>query len=114
MAKILPFPIWEFDPAIAVKEQTPKPADVVVCTDVLEHVEPDYLDAVLVDLRRVTKVCLFVAISTKPANKNLSDGRNAHLIVESADWWVARLSKLFVVTQRVDSPTEVQLLLKRK
>lgn len=31
LAKALPFPIWEYDPAIPGKDESPKPADLVVC-----------------------------------------------------------------------------------
>ena len=30
-------------------------------------------------------------IDTQPANKILTDGRNAHLIIENEDWWRERL-----------------------
>lgn len=81
----------EYDPAMAGKDALPEPADLVVCTDVIEHVEPDRLDAVLAHLRELTKKVLFVVIATRPSNKTLSDGRNAHLILETADWWQARM-----------------------
>ena len=97
LARGLPFPIWEYDPAIPGKEEVPRPADIVVCTSVLEHVEPDKLNAVLHDIQRCTqKVCYFV-IDTVPATKNLPDGRNAHLTVQKRAWWERRLSKLFTI-----------------
>lgn len=97
LAKALPFPIWEYDPAVPGKDSPPRPAELVVCTDVLEHIEPGYLDSVLLDLKRVTlKVC-YVLIHTGPAEKVLPDGRNAHLIQESLEWWKARLSNFFEV-----------------
>ena len=70
----------------------PKPADLLVCLDVLEHIEPEMLDAVLAHMRSLMKVCGLLTICTRPAQKNLPDGRNAHLIVEQEDWWVARLT----------------------
>src|SRR5438045_9130959 len=39
--------IREYDPAMPGKTAMPKPADAVVCLDVLEHIEPKFLDAVL-------------------------------------------------------------------
>lgn len=88
-----PFTIYEYDPAIAGKSTAPGMADVVVCTDVLEHVEPECLDQVLAHLRRLTCIAAFFVISTVPAHKTLPDGRNAHLIVESPDWWRDRIFK---------------------
>lgn len=87
----LSFRINEYDPAIFGLDDKPKPASLVVCTDVLEHIEPELLDNVLNDLQRVTKRMGFFTIATYPAKKFLADGRNAHLIVESPNWWLEKL-----------------------
>lgn len=89
--------VAEYDPAVAGKDAAPEPADFVICTDVLEHIEPVHLNAVLRDLRRVTKRKLFVHISTVTSKKTLADGRNAHLIVEKGAWWKPRLLRDFKV-----------------
>lgn len=82
-----------YDPVTA--PETPEPADFVTCNDVLEHIEPEYLDNVLADIAsKINKRGLLV-ISQRLANKRLADGRNAHLIVEKTEWWVARLAKHF-------------------
>jgi hypothetical protein len=81
----------EYDPAIPGKDGMPEFADLVVCTDVLEHIEPDRLDAVLAHLRMLTRKAVFAVISTKGTNKVLSDGRNAHLIIQPGGWWKDRL-----------------------
>ncbi len=88
-------PIAEYDPAIEAISKAPDPADLVICTDVLEHIEPKHLNAVLRDLARVTQQRLFFNISLRPSTKTLPDGRNAHLIVKSADWWREKLAKHF-------------------
>ena len=85
--------VSEYDPCIPGKDSDPEPADMVVCTDVLEHIEPDNLDEVLKHLASKVKKILFVTIALYKAEKRLPDGRNAHLIVESADWWREKLSK---------------------
>lgn len=97
LAKALPFPIWEYDPAIPLKSESPRPADIVVCTDVLEHIEPDKLIFVLDDLRRCTKQVGYFTIHTGPAAKILADGRNAHLLQKNAKWWQKKLSQFFTV-----------------
>lgn len=91
--------VTEYDPAIAGKDAEPAPADLVVCTDVLEHVEPENLDDVLRHLRSKTRKRLFFNIALRPAIKVLADGRNAHLIVESAAWWLDRLAPYFRVLE---------------
>jgi hypothetical protein len=84
------FRVSGYDPGIAARAAMPKPCEMVVCTDVLEHVEPDKLDAVLDHLWRLTGEVAYVVISTRPANAMLPDGRNAHLIVQESQWWLDR------------------------
>lgn len=99
-------PVVEYDPAIAGKETAPEAADLVVCLDVLEHVEPELFDNVLSDLARLTKRKIFFDICTEPAKKVLADGRNAHLIVQPAAWWKEQLSRVFDIvywTERKDN-----------
>lgn len=93
LQKGIPFPIQNYDPCIAEYSKRPSPAVIVVCTDVLEHIEPECVDAVLDDLAGLTEQMCFLNVATRPASKFLPDGRNAHLIQESPRWW---LEKLFV------------------
>lgn len=97
LAASLEFPIWEYDPAIPGKDELPRPADLVVCTDVLEHIEPEHLAAVLLDLKRVTKKMGYFVIHTGPASKTLPDGRNTHLLQRGEAWWRKNLSRVFTV-----------------
>lgn len=84
-----------YDPALPEFSRRPEPADLVVCSDVLEHIEPECLDDVLEDLRSLAYRVVFLVISCRPAYKTLPDGRNAHLIVENQDWWMGRLMEFF-------------------
>jgi 2-polyprenyl-3-methyl-5-hydroxy-6-metoxy-1,4-benzoquinol methylase len=93
----LPFPIKQYDPALPEYDAPAVQADLVVCTDVLEHIEPECLADVLNDLQRVTRHVLFCTVATRPAKKKLADGRNAHLIIEPIDWWLPRLMDRFVL-----------------
>jgi hypothetical protein len=93
----LGYAICNYDPAIPGCDATPAPADLVVCCDVLEHIEPECLENVLDDLRRVTKNTIMLMIDIKPAKKHLPDGRNAHLILETSEWWIAKLMTRFKV-----------------
>ena len=87
----LPFMLFEYDPAIERLRDGKHPADLVVCTDVLEHIEPACLTDVLNDLRALTLKAAFLTVATRPAKKVLADGRNAHLIQQSARWWLPSL-----------------------
>lgn len=89
--------VVEYDPCIDGKDAEPEPADMVVCTDVLEHIEPEYLDRVLDHIRSLTKRVAILAVATRPAVKTLPDGRNAHLIQESFSWWLPKLKERFVI-----------------
>ncbi len=80
-----------YDPCIEAISAKPEPRDLVVCTDVLEHVEPHHLVSVLADLERVTAKVGFFAIHTGAALNFLPDGRNAHIIQEPARWWLQHL-----------------------
>jgi len=95
LEQTLGFPIKNYDPAIKGFDTPPEPADIVSCTDVLEHIEPEYLDLVLDDLKRVTKRGIYFIIDLVPAKKTLPDGRNAHLILESGNWWITKLLSRF-------------------
>lgn len=97
LAKSLPFPIAEYDPAVPGKDTVPRPADLTICTDVLEHIEPSKLEYVLGDLKRCTKQIGYFVISTRRAVKTYSNGENAHLIVQGKDWWEKKLKKHFNV-----------------
>lgn len=83
----------EYDPAMPGKDRRPDFADLVVVTDVLEHIEPDRLDAVLAHIRGLTRKVGFLVIATGPANKVMADGRNAHLIQEPRPWWAEQLAR---------------------
>lgn len=96
----------EYDPAIPGKNAPPSFADLVVCTDVIEHVEPDKLSNVLQHLRALARSAVFLVAATRPSGKTLSDGRNAHLIQESNDWWEAKvLDAGFTVHSNPISPS---------
>lgn len=83
--------VMEYDPGIPAKAILPKPADLIVSTDVLEHVEPDRVDAVLVHMFNLANKGAYLVISLRPARELLPDGRNAHLTVQPAEWWVDRI-----------------------
>jgi hypothetical protein len=95
LEKALGFSIKNYDPCIDGCDAPPGAADVVACVDVLEHIEPECLDAVLDDLRRVTRKLAILTIANRPAKKTLPDGRNAHLIQEGPAWWLPKICARF-------------------
>lgn len=79
--------VRQYDPAMPGLETLPEPADCVVCTDVLEHVEPEKIGAVLDHLCELARKILFVVISTVETAKLLGDGRQAHILLMEPSWW---------------------------
>jgi hypothetical protein len=86
-----PFRVSGYDPGIPEKSKLPKPCDLIICTDVLEHIEPEKIDAVIDHIYRLCGMQAYFVIALRPANAILPDGRNAHLIVRNADWWIAKI-----------------------
>jgi hypothetical protein len=87
---------FPYDPAFP-EYGPPKPADLVCCIDVLEHIEIEFLDAVLLDLKEITRKCGFFSVHCGPAVKVLADGRNAHLIQQPSSWWLPRFCQHFEI-----------------
>ncbi len=81
-----------------------KPADLVCCIDVLEHIEPDYLSNVLDELGALVQKYGFFSVHTSAAKKTLPDGRNAHLIQKPSSWWLPRLCEHFEIIHLKQSP----------
>lgn len=100
--------VTSYDPCVPEFSKRPESTfDLVACCDVLEHVEPEYLDNVLDDIKQFADKAVFLVISTRLAAKTLPDGRNAHLIVEGLDWWKARLAQNFTFWQLTTTNTGI-------
>ena len=89
--------ITPYDPAIPGLDILPTPHDVVACTDVLEHIEPEKLANVLQHIAGLTKKVAFFAVSTRQAKRVMPDGRNAHLNVQTSKRWLKLLARDFNV-----------------
>lgn len=94
-----------YDPGVPRFSSAPVPAEMVACIDVLEHIEPEYLNGVLDDLARLTESVLFASVHTGPAIKVLSDGRNAHLTQQPLNWWLPEFMDRFEL-QTVQTTSE--------
>ena len=84
--------IHSYDP-VTYDIPLPDSVDVVYSSDVLEHIEPDLLDNTLEELFDRAEQYQYHLIACHPAKKKLSDGRNAHLIIEEPEWWKRKLKK---------------------
>lgn len=107
----LDFPnIKRYDPGVEEFKEDPPEADLVVCTDVLEHIEPDLIDNVLSHIQSKMRKKGYFTIGLDEANKKLPDGRNAHVLIRPIDWWIEKLSEYF----RVESYEVIQDLTGKK
>lgn len=84
-----------YDPAISKWSNLPTPAELVVCIDVAEHVEPEFTESFLDELARLAQRMVFITVHCGPAVKVLDDGRNAHLVQEPPAWWLPLLMRRF-------------------
>ena len=83
--------VYGYDPAF--NDVLPEKVDMIMSTDVLEHIEPHELDNTINDLRSRTNILQYHLIACHLAKKLLPDGRNAHLIIETPDWWQRKLGE---------------------
>lgn len=80
-----------YDPAIEGCSVKPEGRfDLLLNTDVLEHVPLAEIDALLAEMRAMADHALFI-IDLRPAATILPNGENAHCSLYPADWWRARL-----------------------
>lgn len=90
--------IHEYDPGVVGKDVPPAAQNqfqLVTCTDVLEHIEPDCLDDVLSHIFNLgaENGKFYFVISLRLARRLLPDGRNSHLIVQPVEWWLEKLAE---------------------
>jgi hypothetical protein len=76
------------------------------CTDVMEHIEPKDVDAVLWNIVRTARF-VFFSISTTPDDYgNMMVGEPLHLTVENHEWWRKKFEAMHckVIWEREDIP----------
>lgn len=99
--------ILGYDPGRPGFDAEPEKAQIVVCTDVMEHIEPECVDTVLKHICSLTEHVAIINVSLIPAVKTLADGRNAHVCLKPKEWWLSFLKKYFVLIEQADSPIEL-------
>lgn len=81
----------EYEPGIPRLSSDPLPAELVACIDVMEHVEPEFVESVLDHIQSLAQRWVYFNISLRPAARILQDGRNAHLTIKPLEWWQDQL-----------------------
>ena len=85
-----------YDPAIKRLQDSPKPAEMVVCLDVLDAVETDCIDAVLDDLKSLTTKMAFFAINTmQPESMQGTEIDDSGREFQPMEWWLPKLMERF-------------------
>jgi len=105
--------VIEYDPGISHKSKLPDPCKLLVCVDVLEHIEPEYLNSVLDHLQELTLNIGYIGISLTQSHNSLPDGRNAHLIVESFEWWKEKLAERFEILKIANNDNYCKFIVKK-
>jgi len=99
-----------YDPFVFEHAIEPKPADLVICTDVMEHVEPECVYAVLDHISSLTKRIVFFSISMRESKKVMEDGRNAHINIRDAEFWMREIQTRFIMSEAKVNKEKSELL----
>jgi len=92
--------VRNYDPAIPEFSSLPEPADLVVCLDVMEHIEPPFVDNVLNHIKALTLKAAYFIIVFHESKDILPDGTNAHVCIEGHKWWDQKLKERFKIVDR--------------
>jgi len=89
-----------YDPAYDKYAELPdKKYDIVVCTDVLEHVAEQDIDYVLTQILSRSNKIVFLNISCRPALKHFIEGKfkgkNVHISVFDPIWWGHKIGNIW-------------------
>jgi len=77
-----------YDPAVSVFRKKPERTfDMVICCDVLEHLEPDEVHGAILEIDSYADKAVFASISLLPSKHVLPGGRNAHTCIKPREWW---------------------------
>lgn len=77
--------------------------DVLICTDVMEHIPEEEVEGVLSEMRGLADTAIFV-IHTGEAHNRLPNGENCHCTVRPENWWTARLLDHWTIGQGFEMP----------
>lgn len=86
---------YKYDPCVPEYEQLPvKKVDLIVCTDVLEHIHKSFLKEKLNEIKAISQNAIFI-IKCFTSPTKLTDGRSVHVTVEPPEWWINTIAQVF-------------------
>ena len=90
------FKVDGYDPSVEKWSKPPASSyDIVTCLDVLEHIDLQFIDRTILQLKKLANHFCYVTIDLQPAVKRLKDGRNAHVMLAPSEWWITRFAQHF-------------------
>lgn len=94
-----------YDPAFRRDNELPIGRyDLVVCSDVLEHVPEDEVDELILRLFAYAKKAVWASVCCRAAKKSFPDGVNMHCTVQPYAWWEAKFK---AASEHLDVPFDL-------
>ncbi len=82
-----------YDPAVPQHAKKPdRRFDLVLCTDVLEHVHENDIAYILQDIASLATKGIYLSIANYKAGTILPNGENAHITIKPLKWWRGQVS----------------------
>ena len=100
LAAAVPELKWSgYDPGIvAVSEKPSGRFDLVTCTDVMEHIEREYVEEVLQEICDYAKVLAFIEVACTAAHNKFASGprmgQDVHITQRPPEWWQEKVEAL--------------------
>jgi|TARA_S200002703_G_C3796696_1_gene245956 hypothetical protein len=113
MYDIVPYSIHNYEPGIEELSGDPPCCDMTICIDVMEHVEPECVDAVFKHIFNKTNKIVMFNISCVPAGGAFANGDNLHLTVRPPLWWLDKARKHgFEIIESISGIKHVEFIAK--
>ena len=89
-----------YDPAYSKYDKLPKDKyDIVICTDVLEHIHEEDLDWTIYQMLSYSKDIVFINVSCQKAAKSFKSGKfkgqNVHISIFEDEVWLKKIGKIW-------------------
>ena len=96
-----------YDPAYPKYDKLPTGKyDIVICTDVLEHIPEQDLDWVITRILNYSTKIVFINVCTALALKHFKKGKlkgkNFHISVFDENWWLQKFKKIWEKNKDID------------
>lgn len=95
--------VASYDPAVPEYAALPQPTQFVVSTDVLTHVEEQYVPNVLKHICSLVQVGACLTIGIAPSRRALPEDLRVHVTVRPTSWWMPKIEALPWIVVKVDS-----------